>query len=251
MPVTWETLPRPTIIAHRGASHYAPENTLAAFRLAVAQHADAIELDAKLTRDGRVVVMHDNTVDRTTNGHGAVRKMAWRDLQKLSAGGDPHDPDTAIPLLADVLQAVASDLMVNIELTNYASPTDALPDKVANLITALGVQDRVWISSFNPLTLWRFARRMPSVPVGFLLDQRYPWLYRLAKHFVRHEAVEPHLSLVTASAVTRWHQEGKRVLVYTVNQATAMRRLFRWGVDGIYTDDPPLAQQVRATLETA
>ncbi len=251
MTSAWDSLPHPTVIAHRGASRYAPENTLAAFRLAVAQHADAIELDAKLTRDGRIVIMHDSTVDRTTNGHGAVHKMTWHDLQKLSAGGEPNDPETAVPLLADVLQTVSDDLMVNIELTNYASPTDALPDKVADLITELGIQHRVWISSFNPLTLWRFARRMPDVPIGFLIDERYPWLYRLIGRFIRHEAVEPPLSLVHAQDVAQWHQQGKRVLVYTVNQAEDMRRLFQWNVDGIYTDDPPLAEKVRASFTAA
>ncbi len=245
MPPFGENLPRPFIIAHRGASHYAPENTLASFRLAVAQHAEAVELDAKLTRDSRIVVMHDNTIDRTTNGHGAVREMNWEALAHLSAGGEADDPETAIPLLESVLQAVAPDLLVNIELTNYAAPFDDLPDRVADLIVRLGVQERVWVSSFNPIALRRFARRLPNVPIGFLIEPRYPWIYTLFRHFVPHQLVEPHLSLVTEAAVRRWHARGKVVAVYTVDEAEDMRRLFGWGVDGIFTDDPPLAQRVR------
>jgi glycerophosphoryl diester phosphodiesterase len=241
----WENLPRPLIIAHRGASHDAPENTLAAFRLAVREHAEAVELDAKLTRDGRIVVMHDNTVDRTTNGHGAVRKMDWEALHLLNAGGEDGDPETGIPLLEDVLRAVTPDLLVNIELTNYAAPLDALPVKVADLLDSLGVAKRVWVSSFNPLTLLRFARRMPEVPIGFLVDVRRPWLYRWFRHVVPHVLVEPHLALVTPEAVRRWHAQGKTVAVYTVNDAADMKRLFAWGVDGIYTDDPHLALEVR------
>ena len=241
----WENLPRPLIIAHRGASHDAPENTLAAFRLAVRQHADAVELDAKLTRDGRIVVMHDNTVDRTTDGHGAVRKMDWEALHALNAGGQAGDPETGIPLLEEVLRAVTPDLLVNIELTNYASPLDALPVKVADLVVALGVVGRVWVSSFNPLTLVRFARRLPEVPVGFLVDVRRPWLYRLFHYLVPHAIVEPHLALVSREAVHRWHAQGKAVVVYTVNDAADMERLFAWGVDGIFTDDPRLAREVR------
>ena len=241
----WESLPRPFIIAHRGASRYAPENTLAAFRLAAAQGADAVELDAKLSRDGHIVVMHDNTVDRTTNGSGAVREMDWDALQRLSAGGEEGDPETAIPLLENVLEAVAHDVLVNIELTNYAAPLDDLPYLVADLITRLNLQERVWISSFNPWVLRRFAKRMPDVPIGFLIDDRYPWMYPLWRRFVPHQLTEPHLSLVNESAVRRWHVQGKLVAVYTVNDADDMRRLFAWGVDAIFTDDTPLAQRVR------
>jgi len=241
----WEALPRPFIIAHRGASRYAPENTLAAFRLAVAQGADAVELDAKLSRDGQIVVMHDNTVDRTTDGHGAVREMDWDALHRLSAGGEADDPETAVPLLESVLQAVAADVLVNIELTNYAAPSDDLPYLVADLLERLHLQPRVWISSFNPIVLRRFAKRQPDVPVGFLIDERYPWMYALWRHFVPHQLVEPHLSLVSAAAVRRWHARGKLVAVYTVNEADDMRRLFSWGVDAIFTDDPSLALQVR------
>ena len=241
----WKDLPRPLVIAHRGASHDAPENTLAAFRLAVRQHADAVELDAKLSRDGRIVVMHDSTVDRTTNGYGAVRKTNWETLHALNAGGRAGDPETGIPLLEEVLQAVAPEVLVNIELTNYAAPLDALPVKVADLITALGVEKRVWVSSFNPLTLLRFTRRLPQVPAGFLVDARRPWLYRLFRPGVPHVLVEPPLAAVTPEAVQRWHGEGKTVAVYTVNDAADMARLFAWGVDGIYTDRPRLAREVR------
>ena len=245
MPAFFPHLPRPLVIAHRGASAHAPENTLRAFRLAVAQQADAVELDAKLSRDGRIVVIHDATVDRTTNGHGAVRRLDWAALRRLSAGGAADDPETAIPLLADVLRAVADDLLVNIELTNYAAPLDALPCRAAETVAALGVQKRVWISSFNPLTLFRFARCLPEVPIGFLVDQARPWLYTLFRWVVPHQAVEPHLKLATAQAVRHWQGAGKAVLVYTVNQPEAMRRLFAWGVDGIFTDRPVLARQIR------
>ena len=241
----WEGLPRPLVIAHRGASHDAPENTLAAFRLAVRRHAEAVELDAKLTRDGHIVVMHDDTVDRTTNGHGAVRKMDWQALRALRVGGQGGDAETGVPLLEEVLQVVTPDLLVNIELTNYAAPLDALPIKVADLIVALGVARRVWVSSFNPLTLLRFARRLPEVPVGFLVDARRPWLYRLFRHVVPHAVVEPPLALVTPEAVRRWHAQGKVVAVYTVNAAADMERLFAWGVNGIFTDLPGLAREVR------
>ncbi len=240
-----ETLPRPFIIAHRGASHDAPENTLAAFRLAVAQHADAVELDAKLTRDGHIVVMHDNTVDRTTNGHGAVRKMDWPALQALRVRGQNVSETEGIPLLETVLQVIAPEVPVNIELTNYAAPWDDLPERVADLIVQLNVSHRVWVSSFNPIALLRFRGRLPQVPVGFLVNPRRLWLYALFRHRVAHSLIEPHRALVTPERIRRWHGQGKRVVVFTVNDAEEMARLFAWGVDGIFTDLPQTAQAVR------
>ncbi|HBY09528.1 MAG TPA: glycerophosphodiester phosphodiesterase, partial [Chloroflexi bacterium] len=122
-------LPRPAIFAHRGASAYAPENTLAAFKLAVDQGADAIELDAKLCADGQIIVIHDQTVERTSNGAGKVADLPLSALQELDAGswfglefkGEP------IPTLDEVFEAVGQKIFINIELTNYASPRDLLP----------------------------------------------------------------------------------------------------------------------------
>jgi len=243
MALSWEELPRPAVIAHRGASAYKPENTLAAFNLAVQQHADAVELDAKLTADGRVVIMHDNSVDRTTNGHGLVREHTWKELSEFYS--DSPAADTHIPLLAEVLEAVAPHLMVNIELTNYATPLDNLPEKVAALVQKLGVAERVWVSSFNPIALRRFAAAMPEIPIGLLLKPHPYFVYAL-RGLVPHRALHPHFSFVTPERVEKWHRSGKRVYVYTVDDAEEMRRLFRMGVDGIFTDDPILAQKVRA-----
>ena len=248
MALSWEELPKPAVIAHRGASAYEPENTLAAFKLAVRQHADAVELDAKLTADGRVVVMHDNSIDRTTNGHGLVREHTWEELSKFYSGRP--EPDTHVPLLAEVLEAVAPHLMVNIELTNYATPFDNLPQKVAALVQKLGVAERVWVSSFNPVAIYRFAAAMPEIPTGLLLKQRPRLIYPL-RGMIPHRAIHPHFSFVTPRRVEKWHSASKRVFVYTVNEPEEMRRLFRIGVDGIFTDDPILAQKVRSEVKAS
>ena len=128
-------LPKATIFAHRGASVYAPENTLAAFEAAVQQHADAIELDAKLTADRQVVVIHDQTVDRTTNGSGEVQKMSLEAIRELDAGSffDVQFKGEKIPLLSEVFEAVGKRIFINIELTNYASLIDELLNWKAEL----------------------------------------------------------------------------------------------------------------------
>src|SRR5512135_2653183 len=123
--------PTPLVLAHRGASLHAPENTLAAFTLAADQGADGIELDVKLTRDGSIVVMHDATVDRTTTGHGRVSDLTLSEIKALDAGSnfEPQFAQERVPLLEEVFAAVAGRLMINIELTNYASRRDGLERK--------------------------------------------------------------------------------------------------------------------------
>jgi glycerophosphoryl diester phosphodiesterase len=246
-------LPKPTIFAHRGASAYAPENTLAAFELAVLQGADAIELDAKLTADGEVVVIHDQTVNRTTGAKGRVAELTLAELRQLDAGShfDIAFHGEPIPTLDEVFEAVGRKLYINVELTNYASVTDLLAEKAADLVRKHHLENRVLFSSFNPLALWRAKRRLPRVPGGLLTEQgrkgalaRSPLGYLLG-----YAALHPHLSDLTPGLVERMHQRGCRVHVWTVNRSDDMQRLFSWGVDGIFTDDPVLARQVLANAD--
>lgn len=243
-----EQLPRPAIIAHRGASAYAPENTLEAFRLAVAQGAHAIELDAKLTHDRRVVVFHDMRLGRTARGTARIRDVDLVDLEPLDAsqGFAGGYAVTHIPTLDAVLAQLAGQIPINIELTNYNHLWDDLPQRVVELVLRFQATQRVWFSSFNPLALARVARLLPQVPRGFLVlpGARGRLIYRLFAPFIPHQVVHPHFSLVDAAWLRRLHRRGKQVFVYTVNDPWEMQRLFALGVDGIFTDDPVLAQQV-------
>ena len=150
-------MPSPVIFAHRGASAHAPENTIAAFKIATDQGADAIELDAKLASDGHVVVIHDQTVDRTTPATGRVKDMTTYDLTKLDAGShfDCTFQGEPIPTLEQVFALFGKQVYINVELTNYISPTDDLPEKVSQLIIQYHLRDRVLVSSFNPISLIR------------------------------------------------------------------------------------------------
>jgi glycerophosphoryl diester phosphodiesterase len=247
-----QQLVQPVIFAHRGASAYAPENTLAAFELAARQGAEAIELDAKICGSGEVVVIHDQTVKRTTGTDGHVGRMALAALKELDAGaffGEAFVGEK-IPTLAEVFEAVGRRLYINVELTNYASPTDTLPEKVAVLVKQHGLEERVMFSSFNPLALIRINHRLPAAPLGLLA---FPggsgaWARSRLGELIPHQALHPEKNDVSAELVERVHRGGRRVHVYTVNDEEVMRKLFAWQVDGIFTDDPPLAQQVRAGL---
>lgn len=250
----YSNLPRPTIFAHRGASAYAPENTLAAFSLALRQESDGIELDAKLSKDGHVVVIHDSTVYRTTGVHGRVRDMTLAELRTLDAGShfDIAFKGEQIPTLDEVLSAVGRLAFVNIELTNYANPFDELPEKAARVVRKHNLTDRVMFSSFNPVALRRVKRLLPNVPIGMLAfpGSKGGWQRaRLMESLLHYEALHPEAGDVNPGLVERLHNKGKRVHVYTVNTAEDMRRLFRLGVDGIFTDDPVLAREVLSRLQ--
>jgi glycerophosphoryl diester phosphodiesterase len=238
-------LPALAIIAHRGASAHAPENTLAAFELAAVQGADAVELDAKLSADGHVVVIHDQTVERTTNAQGRVTRMKLADLRSLDAGSffsDQYNGEK-IPTLDEVFETIGKKLSINVELTNYATPGDALVEKVVELVKRHGLQKRVLFSSFLPHNLSKAASLLPEVPRGLLAWKGWLgwWARSFGFAFGEYQALHPHLSDVSPEQVQRVHRLKRRIHVWTVNLADDMRRLAGWGVDAIFTDDPELA----------
>jgi glycerophosphoryl diester phosphodiesterase len=248
-----ETLPRPTIFAHRGASAHAPENTLAAFELALAQGADGIELDAKLSADGHVVIIHDATVDRTTDRQGRVKDMSLAELRSLDAGGFFAEQyhGEKVPTLEEVFEALGKRMFVNVELTNYNTPGDYLVESVCMLVKKCGLQKQVLFSSFFASNLSKARGLLPEVPRGLLAFNGLlgAWARSFGFAFGRYQALHPNLKDVTPQQVQRVHRLKRRVHVWTVNTAEDMRRLFNWDVDAIFTDDPQLAVQVRGGAE--
>jgi len=245
-------LPRPTIIAHRGSSAYAPENTLAAFDLAIKQKTNAIELDVKLSADGHVIVIHDQTVDRTTNGYGRVRDKSLLDLKELDAGCsfDRSFCGERIPTLDEVFSSCGDKTFLNIELSNYTNPINSLPYKVAQSITNHKMGHRVLISSFNPIALITFHRHLPEVPFGILAypGQSKIWLSWPLIRFIKFHSIHAPEQDVSPPLINRVHQAGKIIYVYTVNNSESIQRLFNWGVDGIFTDAPPLALKILSNM---
>jgi glycerophosphoryl diester phosphodiesterase len=239
-------LQSPYIFAHRGASAFAPENTIAAFELAIKQGADAIELDAKLCADGHVVVIHDQTVDRTTTGTGKVLEMTLAELQKLDAGShfDIAFRGEIIPTLSQVFEAVGNRIYINIELSNYASKTDLLPEEAAKIVRHHDLNQWVMFSSFNPLALIRVKRILPDVPIGLLAlsGTSGSWARSPLGYLTKYQALHPHFSDVDQGLVERIHRRGARVHPFTVNQAGDMLALKQLNIDGIITDDPMLAR---------
>jgi glycerophosphoryl diester phosphodiesterase len=234
----------PLVIAHRGASCYAPENTLAAFRLAAGMGAHAIELDAKLTSDGRVVIHHDLTLDRTTDGRGLLSGHSLAELKQLDAGAkfSPRFRGEQIPTLEEVFAAFGLLVLVNVELTNYEQPRDGLPEAVVSLVRVAGLQTKVLLSSFNPLAIRRAHRLAPEIPVALLVEAREAaWKRSLYRWVTPHHAYHPEDVMVSEGLIARERSGSRRVNVWTVNDSRRIRCLLDWGVSGIITDVPDVA----------
>jgi glycerophosphoryl diester phosphodiesterase len=240
----WTDLTSPLVIAHRGDKSNAPENTLAAFKQAAEKGADAVEFDVKLTMDSKVIVLHDQTVDRTTNGNGNVAKLPLSVLQELEAGVQfpGKFPGERIPSLDEVFETIGKRIYMNVELTNYSTPKDALVSKVVELVKKHGLQKWVLFSSFFARNLQKARLLIPEVPRGLLTLPGLMGLWgRTLGWRGDYSALNPYLTDINNRLVDRVHAAGKRVNAWTVSSEADVKRMISLGVDGIITDDPALA----------
>ncbi len=240
-----DRFPRPIVLAHRGDLAHAPENTLASFKQAIQKGADGIELDAKLTSDGHVIVFHDMTVERTTDGTGRVASLSLDAIRKLDAGGWFNEKfrGERVPLLEEVFETLGRDKLINIELTNYSSPRDGLVDRVCELIERHGNAGQIIFSSFFESNLKRAAQLTPQIPRGLLAMPGLPgiWARSFGFMFGDFQALHPHITSVDRQQVQRVHRLNRRVHVWTANTPEEVKQLQEWNVDGILTDDPQAA----------
>jgi glycerophosphoryl diester phosphodiesterase len=247
--MSMDHLPTPLILCHRGAKNYAPENTLAAFKIALELGADGFELDTQLTSDGHVVVYHDRMVDRTTNGQGKLIQLSLTELRELDAGSSFSEKfrGEKIPTLEEVFETIGKRAIINIELKNFSTPFDNLVEKVCEVVRRHGMQKNVIFSSFLPWNLKKAARLLPEVPRGLItIKGRWGvWGRSFGFSFGNYDALHPNLDDVTTQQVQRVHRLNRRINVWTVNREEDMHRLFGWGVDGILTDYPQLAVRMR------
>jgi glycerophosphoryl diester phosphodiesterase len=235
----------PLILAHRGASHDAPQNTLAAFALARQMGADGVELDTSLTRDGIPVVIHDLTLNKTTNGSGPVNALDLRAIKELDAGShfSPQFKGEQVPTLEEAFETIGPDLVVNVELKSESRQTDGLEQTVATVIRRHNAAERVIVSSFNPFALRRFRPLAPEVPLGYLYSPDEPiylrqgWLM-LGFH---HEARHPHHSMIDAQYMAWAKQHNYRVNTWTVDDPMRIVGLRDLGVDAIISNQPDVA----------
>lgn len=234
------------IWAHRGASGYAPENTLDAFELAIKQHADGVELDVHLSADGEIIVAHDETIDRCANGKGSIAAMTLAELKKFDfSKGMPGFEGTRVPTLAEVFALLRpTGLQVNVELKTTIEFYPGIEKKCIDLARQMGMADRVWFSSFNHHSLLRAKQVDPAFPCGILYASTMvrPWDYAKG---LGMEALHPMLTeLLIPGEVTDSHATGIRVHTWTVNEQAHLELVAALGVDAIITNYPDRALKV-------
>lgn len=255
----------PIVIAHRGGAGLAPENTLVAFEKARAIGADVIELDIQMSKDGHLVVIHDTTVDRTTNGHGKVSEKTKKELRKLDAGyhfkndkGEYifRDKGIKIPLLEEVFQHFQDmHLIVEIKKTETKSRWHKAEKKLWKLIKKYDMQDNVLVFSFDQEILEKFEKYAKGrVAIGASRDEatRFVVLHKLnLANFYKTSSdafiVPPKknkVRLTTKRLINVMHNLNKKIYYWTINSEKQMRFLLRRGADGIITDRPDLLIKV-------
>ncbi|MBP5579909.1 MAG: glycerophosphoryl diester phosphodiesterase membrane domain-containing protein [Ruminococcus sp.] len=235
---------RTHVTAHRGFSKKAPENTLPAFQSAMDYGADFIELDVQLTRDDQLVVIHDDKLDRTTDGKGLVKNYTYEELTRLSAGSwfgkENEFDDVKIPLLSEVLDLVGKNIMLNIEIKKSGNPK-ATAEKVVEMIEEYGIVNSCYITSFSYPALKKVKQLNPKIKTAFIANLATSTSYAQLPYI---DAVSKNHLFVNQSVVNTAHHHGKRVFVWTVNRQSEMQKMMALGVDNIITDCPDKALEV-------
>lgn len=232
----------PTVMAHRGLSADAPENTLYAFSDAISVGADFIELDVQQTRDGVLVVMHDSNLKRTTGVNKDIWDVDYADIQNLDAGNwfDPAYANARIPTLEETLQFVDKRAKLNIEIKPTKHGSDTLEQDVAELITRYQYTDACYVTSFSYGSLKKVKEANPEIRTGYLMSVAYGQFYSLKYA----DAFSLNKVFVTSQVVNAAHQQGKQIFAWTVNSMSEVRSLCNLHVDSIITDDPVMVQNV-------
>lgn len=229
--------PRVLAIGHRGAAAHLPENTMPSFAKALELGADAIEFDVALTRDGVAVVIHDDTLDRTTDGRGPVENTLYADVARLDAGSWTAAPRTHVPTLHEVLSAFAPRTLLNLEIKETARRAEIV-DVCLEEVRALDAMSRVVFSSFDHDALRLLRRLAPDARIGVLGGSTgFERALGCARQ-IGAENLHPPVLSATPAAVAAAHAAGLRVWTWTANSAPAIARAIEAGVDGIFSDYP-------------
>jgi len=242
-----------SVIAHRGASAYYPENTLVSFAGAVSMAADMVELDVQLTADGEVVVFHDEKINRCTNGKGAIADYTLARLKVLDAGSwyDKKFAGVRVPTLAEVLSLCKNKIAVNIEIK-----TEAVTDEISGgieeaclkIVYQIGMRDQVVFSSFDPRAIVHLKQIDCRMPAAILFDKKY-YGSKLPSQIVESlgaDAFNCSVRELNGKWLTDLQQHGIPVNVYTVNDEKKLMRLLTLGVNGIFTNKPDVLKRVVA-----
>jgi glycerophosphoryl diester phosphodiesterase len=231
-------------VAHRGASGYAPENTMAAFKKAFEMKADYFELDVQMSKDGELVLIHDTTVDRTTNGTGKVGELTFEEFRSLDAGSwfGPQFTGEKIPALEEALDAFRGKIGILIELKSpelYPGIEQKVADALIERNMHLPNNEKIIVQSFNFESIKTFHKILPNVPVGVLTNKAEHHTDEMLQEFSNYaDFVNPNMAFVNKELTDRIHGLGMRTMSWTVRNKSDVQRLLDAKVDGIITDYP-------------
>ncbi|HEV2439857.1 MAG TPA: glycerophosphodiester phosphodiesterase family protein [bacterium] len=228
-------------VAHRGASMEAPENTLAAFRRALDAEIPAVECDVQRARDGRIVVIHDQTVDRTTDGRGRVADLTFAELRRLDAGRwfGPAFAGERVPALDDVLDLVRGRALLLLEIKNGPVFYEGIEAQVADALRGHGMTGATLVMSFDHAAVRTMREAAPQVATAVVYTARLVDAIGAAQA-AHADALCPLWGLLTAEVVAEAHEAGLAVFPWTIDEEAAMRRCLAWGVDGVTSNDARL-----------
>ena len=237
---------RSLVFGHRGASGYCPENTLVSFKKAFEMGADGVELDVQLTSDGEVVVIHDETLERVSNGEGFVKDHSFAELRALNYNKThPEFEYETIPALEEVLQLiVGTDKQINIELKTGVFPYEGIEEKVLALVKKYGLEKQIIYSSFNHETCMRIRELQPDAYIGFLYQDVFLHVPEYAKENGA-DAIHPAFWLaLNPLTVKKAHQLGLEINTWTVNEPAYIKLCCSYGIERIITNYPDVALQI-------
>lgn len=236
------------IFAHRGFSGYYPENTMLAFQnVAEETVADGIELDIQLTKDGEIVIMHDEMLDRTTNGSGWLKDHTLEELKMLSVGVNVKGffPRQTIPTLREYFTWLkTTKLITNIELKTSYFEYEGIEEKLIAMVKEFGLEDQIWYSSFNHYTVARIKKLMPEAKCGLLTDT---WLMNIGEYAASQGAASVNARTYFCAkegVAADLHAHNIALQAWTPNDAEMMQELVDAGVDVLITNYPDIAAKV-------
>jgi glycerophosphoryl diester phosphodiesterase len=228
------------IYAHRGASGSSPENTMAAFRKAVSMGSQGIECDVQMTKDGKLIICHDELLDRTTDGKGFIKDKSYEEIRRLDAGswfGDTY-AGQRVPLLEELLYLVKnSGIYLNIELKTGIIQYNGIEDKVIEMVKTYDLMNRTIFSSFNHYSLYEIKDKHPSAITGALyMEGLYqPWSYLKS---IKCDCAHPFYLAAQPTITEGLLQHGYTINAFTVDDPNIAARLIKAGVEGIITNYP-------------
>ncbi len=234
------------IIAHRGASRVAPENTLKAFQIAIELHADILEFDVHQSKDGEIVIMHDGNTFRTTGYFGSISKLTLQELKKLDCGEGER-----IPTLVELIKIARGKVDLDCEIK-----ARGIAEKILHILKEENMIENTIISSFKHDILLRIQKLEPQIKLASLEPTRTEWIKswisikKLLKNVIEHKffAINPYYKLVNSKFVEKAHRNKIKIFPWTVNESSSIRKLINLGVDGIITNEIDKVKSVLSEL---